>query len=94
VVIDAKRHHLRRGEIEIPLTPRELQLASELFDHAGDVVTRARLLTAVWGWRFEGDPNVLDVYVGYLRRKLGELGPGAPRIEAVRGVGFRLVPGD
>ena len=45
----------------------------------------------MWGWGFEGDPNVLDVYVGYLRKKLAELGEEAPRIEAVRGIGFRLV---
>jgi DNA-binding response OmpR family regulator len=93
VILDAKRHHLRRGELEVALTPRELQLAAELFDHAGDVVTRSHLLTTVWGWGFEGDPNVLDVYVGYVRRKLAELGEGAPRIEAVRGIGFRLLPG-
>ena len=90
VVLDARRHHLRRGEVEVALTPRELQLAAELFDHAGEVVTRSHLLTTVWGWDFEGDPNVLDVYVGYVRKKLAQLGEGAPRIAAVRGVGFRL----
>lgn len=89
--LDARRHHFRRGVREVALTPRELQLAAELFDHGGDVVTRAHLLTTVWGWGFEGDPNVLDVYVGYLRKKLAELGEGAPRIEAVRGIGFRLI---
>jgi DNA-binding response OmpR family regulator len=91
VELDLRRHHLRRNALEVVLTPRELQLAAELFAHAGDVVTRAHLLTTVWGWGFEGDPNVLDVYVGYLRKKLAELGEDAPRIEAVRGIGFRLV---
>ena len=46
----------------------------------------------MWGWGFEGDPNILDVYIGYLRRKLDALGAGGPRIAAVRGVGFRLLP--
>ena len=55
------------------------------------MLTRSHLLNAVWGWGFEGDPNILDVYVGYLRRKLDALGPGGPRITAVRGVGFRML---
>jgi len=90
VELDLRRHHLRRGDTEVPLTPRELQLAAELFDHAGDVVTRVHLLTSVWGWGFEGEPNIVDVYVGYLRKKLAALGDDAPRIRAVRGVGFKL----
>ena len=94
VELDARRHHLRRGELEVSLSPRELSLAHELFTHAGDVMTRSHLLTAVWGWGFEGDPNILDVYVGYLRRKLDALGPEGPRIVAVRGVGFRLSPAE
>jgi two-component system OmpR family response regulator len=94
VELDARRHHLCRGELEVSLSPRELSLAHELFTHAGDVMTRSHLLTAVWGWGFEGDPNILDVYVGYLRRKLDALGPEGPRIVAVRGVGFRLSPAE
>jgi DNA-binding response OmpR family regulator len=94
VELDARRHHLRRGDLEVSLSPRELSLAHELFAHAGDVMTRSHLLTAVWGWGFEGDPNILDVYVGYLRRKLDALGPDGPRIVVVRGVGFRLSPAE
>jgi len=92
VTLDTRRHHLRRGELEVSLSPRELSLAHELFTHTGDVMTRSHLLSAVWGWGFEGDPNILDVYVGYLRRKLDVLGPEGPRIVAVRGIGFRLSP--
>jgi len=91
VELDARRHHLRRGDLEVSLSPRELSLATELFTHAGDVMTRSHLINAVWGWGFEGDPNILDVYIGYLRRKLDALGEGGPRIVAVRGVGFRLL---
>ena len=91
VELDARRHHLRRGELEVSVSPRELSLAVEFFTHAGDVLTRSHLLNAVWGWGFEGDPNILDVYVGYLRRKLDALGAGGPRIVAVRGVGFRML---
>jgi len=62
------------------------------------VRTRAQLLVDVWGHGFEGDPNILDVYVGYVRQKLAKLGEATldgrlvrvPAVRAVRGVGFRL----
>jgi DNA-binding response OmpR family regulator len=84
----------------VPLTAREHALLSELFAHAGEVRARAQLLSEVWGHAFEGDPNILDVYVGYARAKLARLaeaaGPKArvPAIKAVRGVGFRLALDD
>jgi len=55
------------------------------------VYSRSHLLNAVWGSNFEGDPNILDVYVGYLRGKLARVAGEAVEIKAVRGVGFRLV---
>ena len=61
----------------------------ELAGHAGDVLTRTELLSTVWGSGFDGTPNVVDVYVGYLRAKLETLGAADVAIEAVRGVGFR-----
>jgi two-component system OmpR family response regulator len=94
--LDARRRCLRHGNVEVPLTAREHALLSELFAHAGEVRARAQLLSEVWGHAFEGDPNILDVYVGYARAKLAKLaeaaGPKArvPTIKAVRGVGFRL----
>jgi DNA-binding response OmpR family regulator len=90
--VDGRRRCLvGPGGVEVPLTPREFALASELFRHASDVRSRAQLLLSVWGSEFIGNPNVVDVYVGYLRQKLARIGPDAPQIRAVRGIGFRLV---
>lgn len=89
--------HLRNRELcagtkHVPLTGRELEVMRELIERAGDVVTRAELLSRVWGEAFDGPPNVVDVYVGYLRGKLREL--GAPcAITTVRGLGYRLEVG-
>ncbi|MBX7197480.1 MAG: response regulator transcription factor [Sandaracinaceae bacterium] len=95
VVLDAKKRALRHGRTEVSLTAREHALLSELFAHAGEVRTRAQLLGDVWGHAFEGDPNILDVYMGYVRAKLAKITEAdatarVPSIKAVRGVGFRL----
>lgn len=70
---------------EVELSAREFALAHELLTHAGQVLTREQLLSRVWGYDFDPGSNVVDVYIRYLRRKLG-----ADRIETVRGVGYRL----
>jgi two-component system, OmpR family, response regulator len=91
VELDARRRVLRRAREEQPLTPREYALAAELFRHRGEVMTRRHLLEHVWGTDYDTDANVLDVYVGYLRRKLERLAADDVELRAVRGVGFRLV---
>nr|WP_221333092.1 response regulator transcription factor [Nocardia transvalensis] len=74
---------------EIELTKREFELLSTLARNAGVVLSRERLLELVWGYDFAADTNVVDVFVGYLRRKL-EAG-GTPRLlHTIRGVGFVL----
>lgn len=93
VLLDSRRRALVRGDHEVALTPREYTLGAHLFRHVGEVVTRSELLAAVWGPSFDGEPNVLDVYVGYLRAKLAQLGDDAPVIRAQRGVGYRLLAG-
>ena len=90
VSLDAKRRCLSRSGTEVTLTAREFALANELWSHAGDVLSRSRLLSSVWGTDFDGLPNVVDVYVGYLRAKLAELGADDVEIAAVRGIGYRL----
>jgi DNA-binding response OmpR family regulator len=76
---------------EVRLTNIEFALLEALARTPGVVLSRARLLEAVWGPDFVGDDHVLDVHVGNLRRKLGE-DPVTPRfVETVRGIGFRLV---
>jgi len=91
VTVDGRRRVLVGPDGELNLTPREYALATELFGHLGEVVSRMHLLSAVWGSNFEGDPNILDVYIGYLRGKLARVAGEAVEIKAVRGVGFRLL---
>lgn len=91
VTVDGRRRVLAGPEGELGLTPREYALACELWSHAGEVVARSHLLDAVWGTGYTGDPNVLDVYVGYLRGKLARVAGEALAIKAVRGIGFRLL---
>jgi two-component system OmpR family response regulator len=87
----ATRTVTRRGR-RVELTERELAVFEVLVAHAGRVVTRTELLDRVWEENYDGSPNVVDVYVGYLRRKL-ERPTGPPLIRTVRGVGFTLEPG-
>jgi DNA-binding response OmpR family regulator len=74
------------GGSPVELTPREFAVLEHLARRAPDVVPKTSLLDAVWGIEFDGDPNIVEVYVGYLRRKLGR---GVVR--TVRGIGYQLV---
>ena len=91
LVLDPRRRAVVKDDRAEPLTPREYALLAELASHQGEVLSRTRLLEAVWGTDFGGNANVVDVYVGYVRAKMERLGPDGVRIEAVRGVGYRLV---
>lgn len=91
---DRARRALRCGADEQPLTAREFQLFDELLGHFGDTLSRSEILAKVWGGGLDVDPNVVDVYVGYLRSKLQKLGVRDLRIAAVRGVGYRLERGE
>ena len=84
--LDIRSRRARVGERTVDLSSREFALAEELIRHAGQVLSREQLLSRVWGYDFDPGSNVADVYVGYLRQKLG-----AGRIETVRGAGYRLV---
>jgi DNA-binding response OmpR family regulator len=89
--VDPARREVYMGDRGIELTRREFELLEELARHPGIVLSRSQLLERVWGYDFEVDGNVVDVFVGYLRRKL-ESG-GEPRmIHTVRGIGFVLRP--
>jgi DNA-binding response OmpR family regulator len=91
VTLDPRRRALVSGATSEPLTAREFGLLSELAAHAGEVLSRSKLLQKVWGTDFDGNANVVDVYVGYLRSKLERAGATGVSIESVRGVGYRLV---
>ena len=78
---------VQRGGLDLALSQREFELLQHLISNAGEVQPRQRILDAVWGAPFVGDPNTLDVYMGYLRKKVEQ--PGQPRLlHTVRGVGF------
>jgi two-component system, OmpR family, response regulator len=89
--LDARRRALVLGAKAEPLTAREFALLSELASHAGEVLSRSKLVQTVWGPTFDGNTNVVDVYVGYLRTKIDRLAVAGLEIQAVRGVGYRLV---
>jgi len=91
LTLDARRRALVRGDEETSLTAREMALLTALLSRVGDALTRSELLATVWGPTFDGEPNVVDVYVGYLRQKLRALAGDEVSIQAVRGVGFRLM---
>jgi len=87
--LDSGDHRCWRSDEEVSLTPREMSLLTYLMHRPGQAVSKAELLDHVWDQASERDPNVVEVYVGYLRRKLDR--PGEPsHIETVRSFGYRL----
>ena len=87
--LDPAAHRVERGDVTIELTAREFSVLACLMRHADAVVSKTDILEAVWDWDFEGGSNVVEVYVGYLRRKV-DTPFGRASIETVRGVGYRL----
>lgn len=85
VRLDLRRRRAFVGEREVDLSARELALAEVLLRNRGIVLSREQLLSQVWGYDFDPGSNVVDVYVGYLRRKLG-----ADLVTTVRGLGYRV----
>jgi two-component system OmpR family response regulator len=87
---DPASRRCRRGTTPITLSAREASLLEYLLIRGGDVINKYELLDAVWGAGADHDPNVVEVYIGYLRRKVDRpFGRGS--IETVRGVGYRVV---
>lgn len=87
--LDPGRRTAHRGEVELELTPREFSLLEYLLRNAGQTLSKHEILDHVWGADEERDPNVVEVYVGYLRRKIDR--PfDTDSIETVRGHGYRL----
>jgi len=87
--LDPAGHTVERAGVEITLTAKEFSLLEYLVRHPGEAVSKTDILNAVWDWDFEGDPNVIEVYIGYLRRKVDQPFNRAS-IETIRGVGYRL----
>ena len=89
VSLDPARRTVRRGSRSITLTPREFGLLEYLIRHKDTWVTKADILHNVWDSHFSGPHNVVEVYIGYLRRKI-DVPFGTHTIETMRGVGYRL----
>ncbi len=90
LVIDPARRRVFRGDVEIELTAREFDVLHFLVRQAGGVVSKLEILDGVWDFGFEGDPNIVEVYVARLRKKI-DAPFGRHEIETVRGVGYRIV---
>jgi two-component system OmpR family response regulator len=89
LTLDPAAHTVERAGEPIPLTAKELALLEIFMRHAGDVLSRTALIDHAWDFAFEGDSNVVDVYVRYLREKIDR--PfGVDTIETVRGAGYRM----
>jgi DNA-binding response OmpR family regulator len=87
--LDPARHVASRGGTEITLTPREFALLELFLRRPDEVLPKAEILTHVWDAHYDGDPNVVEVYVGYLRRKI-DAPFGRHALQTVRGAGYRL----
>ena len=89
LTLDPAARTVHRGDQEVSLTPREFGLLHFLLRHRGEVVSKVDILESVWDANYVGDENVVEVYIGYLRRKVDQ--PfGRRAIETVRGMGYRL----
>ncbi|EID79289.1 MULTISPECIES: response regulator transcription factor [Rhodococcus] len=87
--LDPARHRVRRGNEELALTPREFGVLEFLLRHPDTALTKGEILRNVWDTHYDGDENIVEVYVGYLRRKI-DTPFGTHTIDTVRGVGYRL----
>ncbi|WP_327697753.1 response regulator transcription factor [Streptomyces sp. NBC_00459] len=85
LTVDTAAHRVHVGDSEVTLTAKEFAVLEQFVLRAGEVVSKAQILEHVWDFAYDGDPNIVEVYVSTLRRKLG-----APLIRTVRGAGYRL----
>ncbi|MEU0134351.1 response regulator transcription factor [Streptomyces sp. NPDC006296] len=83
--MDTAARRVHRGQDEVVLTAKEFAVLEQLVVRAGEVVSKAEILEHVWDFAYDGDPNIVEVYISTLRRKLG-----AASIRTVRGAGYRL----
>jgi DNA-binding response OmpR family regulator len=90
VELNLLTREVRRAGLLVRLSATEFELLAYLLRRAGDVCSREEILSAVWGYQHDPKTNIVDVYVGYLRRKLGQPGRPAP-LATVRSVGYRFL---
>ena len=89
IAMDLGARTVTRGSQPVTLTPREFAVLEYLLRHPGQALSRAQIAERVWSWEFHGETNIVDVYIGYLRRKLDD-GRASSVIETLRGYGYRL----
>jgi two-component system, OmpR family, response regulator len=92
VELDEASHQVHRSDREVALSPTEFKLLRYLMVNAGRVVSKMQILDKVWGYDFDGDTNIVEAYISYLRRKLGAGEGDRSPIETVRGVGYVMRP--
>jgi two-component system OmpR family response regulator len=88
--LSEESHEVYRGSTSIELTPTEFKLLHYLMLNSGRVVSKSQILDRVWNYDFDGNANVVEIYISYLRKKIDTLGPRL--IHTVRGVGYSLRP--
>ncbi|WP_433673399.1 response regulator transcription factor [Nocardia sp. CA-136227] len=93
LTLDPSRRSAHRGDTELVLTPREFALLEYFLQNKGIVLTKTDLLRNVWDAHYDGPGNVVEVYVGYLRKKI-DAPFGQASIQTVRGAGYRLLDPD
>jgi two-component system OmpR family response regulator len=86
--MNVETHEVWRGGRSIDLTATEFRVLQYLLEHPRRVVPKLEILDHVWDYSFDGDPNIVETYISYLRKKLDESGPSL--IHTVRGVGYSL----
>jgi two-component system alkaline phosphatase synthesis response regulator PhoP len=90
IVIDTDGHEVTRDGQQVELTPKEFELLVYFASHRGKVLSRDRLLHAVWNYDFVGDSRIVDVHVSHLREKIEQDSKRPTLIKTVRGVGYKL----
>jgi DNA-binding response OmpR family regulator len=88
--LDPAQHRFYVGETEVSLTPTEFCLLQQFLRSPGDVLSKRQFLESCWDWAFEGDPNIVEVYIRHLRKKI-DIPFGREQVQTVRGAGYRLV---
>ncbi|HXZ83442.1 MAG TPA: response regulator transcription factor [Acidimicrobiales bacterium] len=89
LLLDLRSHRCARGNVEVDLSRREFDMLGTLLAAPGEAIGKEDLLRKVWGPAFNGDANIVEVYIGYLRKKI-DVPFGRHSIETVRGFGYRL----
>ena len=87
--LDLLARRVRRGDVVVPLQPREFRLLEYLMRHPDQVISRTMLLEGVWDYHFDPGTNIIDVHIGRLRRKI-DAGFATPLLHTVRGAGYRI----